>query len=117
MRGEDVCVRYCYVKQKEENVFIKLSAFRSAAIISTQLVASVYSPHELVIGDDALRTRDVDVSPILLLPEDCSGCRWLAIGGHDSNHFAVHPSRSCHLSRLNRESPLPNNVLWGKNYH
>ena len=53
---ESVCYRH--IKQESKNVFIKFLAFCSAAVVSSQLIPTVYSSHKLVVGDDTRRARD-----------------------------------------------------------
>ena len=57
---QDKSICYRHIKQESENVFIKFPAFCPAAIVSSQLIPTVYSSHELVVGYDTRRARDWD---------------------------------------------------------
>ena len=46
---KDVSICYCHIKKEVEYVFVKLPAFGAAAIVATQLVASVHSSHVGII--------------------------------------------------------------------
>ncbi len=59
-----------YIKQKED-VAVKLSALRSAAVISTKLVTTIDTTHALVVRDDRLWTWNGSSGTIHLPPEDC----------------------------------------------
>ena len=57
---QDKSICYCHIEQKIKNVFIKFSAFCPAAIISSELIPTVYSSHVLIVRDNTLWTRDRD---------------------------------------------------------
>lgn len=67
---QDIGIRYRHIKQKGENVLIKLSALRSTAIIPSELVSMIHTPHVAVVRDDALWTRHWISRPIRLFPEN-----------------------------------------------
>ena len=86
---QDVSVGDGHIKEKEKNIFIKFSALRSAAVVSTQLISTIHSSHELVVGYDALWARYFQATPVSL-PVNSAMTRRLTVGGHH-HHLLVHP--------------------------
>ena len=84
---KDVRIGECNIKQEVEDIFIKLPALGSAAIIATNLVNST---HELVVVDDRQRARNSYPGSILLLLEYCPSFR-LTGGRHNCHDLLVHP--------------------------
>lgn len=88
---ENESIGYSYIEQEGEDVFIKLPTLCSAAIIATELVSMIHTPHVFIVADDGLGTGDRYPRPILLPSEDASHSIWLAVGRHDHDHLTVHP--------------------------
>ena len=88
------------VQQKIKNVFIKFSAFGSAAVVPPDLVSPVDAPHVCVVVVDGHGARHRKPCTILLAPEDSSRLR-LAGGGHDGDDLPIHPSTCTHVAFLN----------------
>ena len=76
-----------------KDVFVKFSAFRSAAVVAPDLVSSVNSAHVGVVVHDRHGARHRYPRTILLAPEDVSRLE-LAGGGHDCDNLSIHP-RTC----------------------
>ena len=76
---ENECIRYSYIEQEGEDVFVKLPALCSAAIVATEPVSTIHTPHVFIVADDGLGTGDWYPRPILLSPEDGSHSIWLAV--------------------------------------
>ena len=96
---KDVRVGDCNIKQEVEDVFIKLLALGSAAIIATNLVTPVNSTHELVVVDDRQRARNSYPGTILLPSEYCPTLR-LTGGRHNCHNLLVHPGARTDISLL-----------------
>ena len=77
MLHEDKRIRYSCIEQEGVDVFVKLPALCSAAIVATKLVSSIYSPHELIVADDTLGTGDRNPRSVLQSSEDSSHTSWL----------------------------------------
>ena len=99
---KDVSICYCHIKKEVEYVFVKLPAFGAAAIVATQLVASVYSSHVDIVLNNGLRAWDRDSGAITLSP--LYGARSLGLSEgcrvycFSSIQFKHSPSHSKHLS-------------------
>ena len=81
-------------------VFIKFSAFGSAAVVPPDLVSPIDAPHVGVVVVDGRGARYRQPCTILLAPED-SGRLGLAGGGHDGDNLPIHPSACTHVAFLN----------------
>ena len=60
MLHENKSIHYSCIEQEGVDVldvFVKLYALCSAAIVTTKLVSSIHSPHELIVADDTLGTE------------------------------------------------------------
>ena len=66
MLHEDKSISYSYVEQEGEDVFVKLPALCSVAIIPTELVSTIHTPHVFIVVDDGLWTGDWYPRSILL---------------------------------------------------
>ena len=88
------CIRNCNVDKEEENVLVKFSTPVAAAVISSELITSIHSTHELVVEDNTLRARYGDPRAISYSPKHCTSSCWLSVAGHDGNDLPVHPCRS-----------------------
>ena len=73
-------VSYSYIKQEGEDILIKFPTLCPAAIITTKLVSSIHSPHELVVADDALGTGDGNSRTILQPSKDSPHSSQLTVG-------------------------------------
>ena len=99
---ENKCIRYSCIEQEGVDVFVKLPALCSAAIVATKLVSSIHSPHELV-ADDTRGTGDRNLRSVLQSSEDSSHTSWLTVRRHGHHHLPVHPCAS--LSGLFQNPP------------
>ena len=63
---EDVRIRDRNVEQKVKNVLVKLSAFGTAAVVSSNLITSINSAHVLVVVNDRQGARNAYPRSILL---------------------------------------------------
>ena len=100
MLHEDESIRYSYIEQEGEDVFVKLPALCSAAIIATELISTIHTPYVFIVADDGLGTGDWYPRTILLSSEDTSYSIWLAVGRHDHDHLTVHPGTRRHFPFL-----------------
>ena len=71
------------------------------------VISVVHSSHESLVVHDSLRTGNISLRPVSLqtLHHFCD--KWLAVGGHDGDHFVVQPQCSHHPIPLDtlRSSP------------
>ena len=84
-----------HIKEKEKNIFIKFSASWSATVVPTQLISTIHSSHELVVGYDALWARY-----FRLLPSSLNSTMAQGLTVDITHHLMVHPGTCWHLSSL-----------------
>ena len=92
--------RHAWFSQIRSHIFIKFSAPWSAAVITTQLISTIHSSHELVVRYDALWARYFQAASISLLPVNCAMTGRLTIARHHHHDLTVHPGSCWHLSSL-----------------
>ncbi len=85
-----------------KDVFVKFSAFRSAAVVAPDLVSSVNAAHIDVVVQDRHGARHRYPRTILLAPEDVSRLG-LAGGGHDCDNLSIHPRTCTYIAFLDCE--------------
>ena len=75
---ENKNISYSYIEQEGKDVFVKLPALCSAAVIATELVSTIHTPHVFIVADDGLGIGDWYPRSILS-SEDASHSIWLAV--------------------------------------
>ena len=86
-------IRNCHIKKKQQYIFIKFPAFRSAAVVPTQLVPTVHSTHKPIVEDDTCWARHFYDASVPLLPADSATAGRLTVCGHDRPSLSCGPSK------------------------
>ena len=67
------CICYGDIKQEVKNILVELSTLSAAAVIASELIASIH-PSRKLVSDDGFRIWHWNLRSILLPPKDCTSC-------------------------------------------